>query len=128
MSARKQITTSEAAQPVGPYAQAVAAGGLVFIAGQGPFSPTGERIGESFAEQLRATLDNLETIANAAGTSLSHAVRMGAYLDDLANFAEFNAILRETLQEPYPARTTIQADLPGFAVEIDVVLALPEAE
>jgi enamine deaminase RidA (YjgF/YER057c/UK114 family) len=101
-------------------------GNLLFLAGQGPFDALGDRVGETFADQVRATLDNLERVAQAAGTSLANAVRIGAYLSTLNHFAEFNAIIAEYVSEPFPARTTVPVDLRGFDVEIDAVLYVPE--
>lgn len=111
--------------PVGPYSPGIRVGDLLFTAGQGPFDADGARVGETFADQVRVTMDNLAKIAAAAGTSLDHAVRMGAYLTTLDDFEEFNSIVGEYLTHPHPARTTIQADLRGFDVEIDLVIAVP---
>jgi 2-iminobutanoate/2-iminopropanoate deaminase len=113
--------------PSGPYSPGIKVGNLLFLAGQAPFGPDGERVGETFAEQVRHTLDNLERVANEAGTSLKNAVRIGAYLSTLNHFAEFNTIIAEYMTEPYPARTTIPVDLRGFDVEIDAVLFIPDA-
>jgi 2-iminobutanoate/2-iminopropanoate deaminase len=112
--------------PVGPYSPAIRVGNLLFVAGQGPFAADGKREGETFEEQLRVTMRNLSAIAEAAGTSLTNAVRMGAFLSSLDNFDEFNRILPEFLTEPYPARTTVPIALRGFDVEIDMVIAIPE--
>ena len=114
--------------PAGPYSPGIKVGNLLFLAGQGPFGPNGERVGETFADQVRATLDNLERVANEAGSSLKNAVRIGAYLSTLNYFAEFNSIIGEYVSEPYPARTTVPADLRGFDVEIDAIVYLPDAE
>lgn len=113
--------------PAGPYSPGAISGGFVFLAGQGPFDAAGERIGETFADQVRATFRNLEAVAQAAGTSLHHAVRYGVYLRSLDDFAEFNEIAAEFVSEPYPARTTIEVALRGFDVELDAIVALPEA-
>ncbi|WP_308797738.1 RidA family protein [Agromyces silvae] len=118
------IVPSNVPAPVGPYSPAIRVGDLVFLAGQGPFATDGSLVGATFAEQTRQTFRNLAAVAEAAGGSLSDIVRMGAYLDDLANFEEFNQIAREFLDEPFPARTTIQADLLGFEIEIDAILHL----
>ncbi|GAA4836074.1 RidA family protein [Garicola koreensis] len=123
----KAIKTELAPPPVGPYSPGVAFEGLVFLAGQGPFDANGQRIGGTFADQVRATFHNLETIAQAAGTSLHNAVRYSVYLNTLDDFAEFNEIAMEFLSEPFPVRTTIQANLRGFDVEIDAIVAEPEA-
>jgi len=123
----ESVRTVDAPPPSGTYSQGVVASGpLLFLAGQGPFDAAGQRVGETFADQARQAFRNLEAVARAAGTSLEHAVRYGVYLRDLDDFAEFNEVAREFLVEPYPARTTIQAALRGFDVEIDAIVALPE--
>ena len=114
--------------PSGPYSPGIKAGNLLFLAGQGPFDAEGNRVGETFAEQVRATLDNLERVANEAGSSLRNAVRVGAYLSTLNHFAEFNSIISEYMSEPFPARTTVPVDLRGFDVEIDAVVYVPEPQ
>lgn len=118
------VSTPSAPAPVGPYSQGIAAGGLLFLAGQGPFDETGALVGETFAEQAHRTFQNLAAVAEAAGTDLGAVVRLGAYLNDLGDFAEFNAIAAEYLPEPFPARTTIQADLMGFLIELDAVVLI----
>ncbi|MGC5628788.1 RidA family protein [Georgenia sp. Z1344] len=124
----QQITSPEAPAPAGPYSSGIVSGGFLFLAGQGPFDADSTLVGGSFADQVRRTFANLEAVAQAAGTSMSNAVRIGVYLNDMADWPEFNEVSKECLSEPYPARTSIQADLSGFLVEIDAVVALvPEA-
>lgn len=118
------VFTASAPAPVGPYSQGIAAGGLLFLAGQGPFDEAGALVPGTFAEQAHRTFQNLAAVAAAAGTDLSAVVRLGAYLNSLDDFAEFNRIAAEYLPEPFPARTTIQADLMGFLIELDAVLLL----
>ena len=122
--AKRVISTDAAPPPGGAYSQAVAAGNLVFLAGQGPFAPSGDRIQSSFADEARQTFENLAAVAAAAGGSLADAVRVGVFLRDMANFAAMNEIYREFFPEPFPARTTVQSDLPGFEIEVDAVLSL----
>ena len=121
---KRPISTDSAPAPGGAYSQAIAAGNLVFLAGQGPFAPSGDKVEGPFAEQARQTFENLAAVAAAAGGSLADAVRVGVYLRDMENFATMNEIYREFFPEPLPARTTIQSDLPGFEIEVDAVLAL----
>lgn len=123
----QQITAPTAPAPAGPYSPGIVHGGFLFLAGQGPFDAEGTMVGGTFAEQVRQTFANLEAVANAAGTSMAHAVRIGVYLNDMADWPEFNEVSREHLTEPYPARTSIQADLSGFLVEIDAIVAIPDA-
>lgn len=111
--------------PAGPYSAGIVHAGVLYLAGQGPFDETGTRVGETFADQVRRTFENLAVNARAAGTSLEHTIRYGVYLKSLDDFAEFNELAKEFLTEPYPARTTIPVELRGFDVEIDAIVAIP---
>lgn len=123
---KQVISTDQAAPPGGPYSQAVVAGDLVFLAGAVPVLPDGTWVKGTFAEQARVALTNLQKVAEAAGTDLSHAVRVGVYLRDFANFPEFNKLYIEFFgAENLPARTTIPVALDGFDIEIDAVLTKP---
>ena len=122
------VSSPHAPAPAGTYSSGIVSGGFLFIAGQGPFDADGGLVGETFADQLRQTFRNLQAIAEAGGTSLDRAVRIGVYLNDMDDWAELNTLSEEFLSEPYPVRTTIQADLNGFQIEVDAVIALPEAE
>lgn len=121
---RDEITTERAPAPAGTYSQAIAAGGLLWIAGQTPRAPDGTRITGSFEEQARQTLDNVEAVAQAAGSSLRAAVKVNVYLRDTDNRAKFDEIYREYVGGPAPARCLVQSDLPGFDIEVDAVVAL----
>ena len=121
---KQPITSASAPQPSGAYSQGISAGGFVFLSGQGPFMPNGELPEGGFGAQARQVFANLAAVAEAAGGSLADAVRVGVYLDDLDDFPEMNDIYREAFPEPLPARTTIQTPLPGFGIEVDVVLHL----
>jgi len=117
------IMTDQAGPPGGPYSQAVVAGNLVFCAGSTPTRPDGTRVEGGFEAQARATFENLKVVAEAAGTSLDHAVRVGVYLRDFADFDAMNVLFAEYFgSSAPPARTTLEAPLPGFVIEIDAVL------
>ena len=122
--AKRQVSTQSAPPPGGAYSQAIAAGNLIFLAGQGPFKPSGEKVAGSFEDEARQTFSNLAAVAEAAGGSLADAVRVGVFLRDMDNFASMNEIYREFFPDPWPARTTVQSDLPGFEIEVDAVLSL----
>ena len=116
---------ADAAPPqAGPYSHAVRTGNLVFLAGQGPFDPATGTIPEAFEDQVRQTLENLATVAKAAGGSLTDAVRVGVYLRTMDDFPALNPVYAEFFTEPYPARTTIQSNM-NIPIEIDAVLELP---
>jgi reactive intermediate/imine deaminase len=121
---RKPVLSQEAPQPSGGYSQGIVAGGFLYLAGQGPFDATGERVGTTIAEQVRQVLENLDAVARAAGGSLQNAVRCGMYIRDMAHFDEMDAEYRRFFSEPMPARTTIQSNLVGFDVEGDAVVWL----
>jgi len=123
---KRPIETRGAPAPSGAYSQAIVAGDFMFLSGQGPFDSEGNLVGESFADQARQTFANLAAIAAEGGKTLADAVRVGVYLSDMDTFEEMNAIYRQTFPEPLPARTTIQTQLPGFGIEVDVVLYLGE--
>ncbi|WP_116247985.1 RidA family protein [Nocardiopsis sp. FIRDI 009] len=126
MASRKQIVTSpDAAPPGGPYSQAVVAGDFVYLAGATPHRADRSLVDGSFEEQARATFDNLVTVAEAAGSSLADAVQARVYLRDLDDFQAMNAVFAEYFGDEPPVRTTIQADLPGFLIEVDAVLYKP---
>ena len=105
--------------PAFSYSQGIIVGDFLFIAGQ---VPTGD-VPVTFVEQVRRTLDNLAAIAAAAGTSLANAVRVNVYLDDIETVHQLDPVYLEYFVVPYPARTTIQAGLRGYLVEIDAIVA-----
>jgi 2-iminobutanoate/2-iminopropanoate deaminase len=83
-------------------------------------------VGESFEEQAIRTLDNLRTIAEAAGARLTDFVKVNVYLNDLGNIAKFNEIYQRYFSEPYPARTTVHSALVGMMIEVDGIAVLPD--
>lgn len=112
----------DAPKPGGSYSHAVRAGDVIYLAGQTPHDPETREQPEGFEEQARLAFRNLEAVARAAGASLADAVRVGVYLRDMDDFAVMNAVFAEFVPEPSPVRTTVQSDLPGFAIEVDAVL------
>ena len=122
------ITTSHAPAAIGPYSQAIACGGLVFISGQLPIDPaTGKLVEAPIADRTRQVLRNLEAIARAAGGELAGIVKTTIFLTDLADFQTVNGAYGEFFPTTPPARSTIQvAALPlGSNIEIEAVLQLP---
>jgi reactive intermediate/imine deaminase len=122
---RKVVHTERAPKAIGPYSQAVAAGGLVFLSGQVGLDPkTGELVAGGLEAEARRAFSNLAAVADAAGPGLAAAVRVTVYLTDLGQFAVANRIMQEFFTEPYPARVTIGVSaLPrGAAIEVDCIL------
>jgi len=122
---RKTIHTPKAPKAIGPYSQAIAANGTVYLSGQIGLDPaTGELVSGGIEAQARRVFTNLAAVAEAAGSSLAAAVRVTIYLVDFGHFAVVNGIMQEYFNEPYPARVTIAAaGLPrGAAIEVDCIL------
>ena len=117
--------SERAPKAIGPYSQAVGAGGTVYLSGQVALDPaTGQIVEGGFEVQARRAFENLKAVAEAAGTSLAAAVRVTIYLTDLGQFPVANKVMAEYFAEPYPARVTIGvAALPrGSAIEVDCIL------
>ena len=123
---RTTIASDAAPRAIGPYAQAVAAGDLVFCSGQVGLDPANGRLvpGGIAAETARA-LDNLAADLSAAGLGLDDVVKTTVYLLDLADFASMNEVYARYFGVSYPARATVGvAALPaGARVEIEAVAA-----
>ena len=119
---REVIRTSQGPLPRGPYSQAIVADGFVFVAGQGPANPsTNELQLGDVASETRQTLQNIQAILEAAGSSLRDVVRVGVFLADIKDFDAMNAVYREFFPADQPARTTVGAQLPRIKVEIDCI-------
>jgi 2-iminobutanoate/2-iminopropanoate deaminase len=124
---RETVTALNAPAAIGPYAQAIRAGGLLFCSGQIPLDPeTGELVEGSAGEQARRCLESLAAVCAAAGTALSEAVRLTVYVTDINTFSEVNDVYATYFDGDPPARVTVGvAALPrGADVEIDAVVAL----
>ncbi|QYN37266.1 RidA family protein [Pseudonocardia sp. DSM 110487] len=121
--AKRAVSTTEAAPPGGPYSQAVVAGDHVYLAGAVPTTPDGTWVRGSFEEQARQVFTNLQKTAEAAGASLTDAVRVGVYLRDFGDFEAMNTLFAEFFgKENAPVRTTIPVALNGFDIEVDAIL------
>ena len=118
------VTTENAPGAIGPYSQALKAGGMVFCSGQIPIDPqTGEFVSDVIGAQTEQVLRNLSEVLQAAGTSLDNVVKTTVFLADMNDFAEMNEVYGRFFSENKPARATVQAArLPRDAkVEIDCI-------
>ena len=121
---KRIIKTEDAPKAIGPYSQAVVAGGFVFASGQIPTDPaTGQFVEGGISEQTRQVLRNLSKVLEAAGTGLERVVKTTVFLADMNDFAAMNEVYARFFGENPPARSTVQAArLPRDArVEIDLV-------
>ena len=120
----KTIHTEQAPKAVGPYSQAIEAGGFVFASGQLPIDPaTGTFPEGGIKEQTRQSLTNAQAVLRAAGIDLTHVVKTTVFLSDIDNFAAMNEVYAEFFKEPYPARSAFAVKtLPkGALVEVECI-------
>lgn len=119
-----EIKSAAAPAAIGPYSQAIEAGGMVFASGQLPIDPaTGSIVEGDIEQQTHQSLRNVQAILEAAGTDLSHVVKTTVFLSSITNFANMNEVYAQYFREPFPARSAVAVkDLPkGALVEIEVV-------
>mgnify|MGYP001227523651 FL=1 len=122
---KKIIYTEKAPKAIGPYSQAVSAGGFTFISGQIAINPeTGDLMNDSIKDQAEQVLKNLIAICEEANGSLADIVKLTIYITNMNDFAVVNETMQKYFSEPYPARATVEVSaLPlGVNVEMDAVL------
>ena len=121
---KRRIQTAEAPQAIGPYSQAIEAGGLIFASGQIPTDPaTGQFVAGGIAEQTEQVLKNLKAVLEAAGSGLDQVVKTTVFLASMEEFAAMNEVYGKFFETDPPARATVEAArLPRDArVEIEAV-------
>ena len=121
------VATSGAPRAIGPYSQALRAGGFLFTAGQVGFDPaTGELVDGGISPETRQVLQNIRAILDAGGSALAQVVKTTVFLVDMADFAAMNEVYAEAFGAHRPARSTVAvAALPrGARVEIEAVAAI----
>lgn len=120
----KVIHTENAPKAIGPYSQAIEAGGMVFASGQIPIDPATDNFVEGgIKEQTRMSLTNAQNILREAGTDLAHVVKTTVFLSDMDNFAAMNEVYAEFFSQPFPARSAVAVKtLPkGALVEVECI-------
>ncbi len=125
---KRIIQTTSAPAAIGPYSQAVAAGGLLFCSGQIPLDPaTGQLVSGGIAEQTQRVLDNVKALLEAAGSGLDRVVKTTVFLKDMNEFAAMNEVYARAFAAPPPARSTVEvARLPrDVRIEVEVIALLP---
>ena len=123
------ISTEKAPAAIGPYSQGVVVNGLLFASGQIALSPeTGELVGTTIEEQAEQVMKNVGALLAAAGTDFDHVVKTTCFLEDISDFAKFNAVYAKSFGQKLPARSAVGIDkLPkGALVEVEVIADVVE--
>lgn len=123
------ISTEKAPAAIGPYSQGVVVNGLLFASGQIALSPeTGELVGATIEEQAEQVMKNVGALLAAAGTNFDHVVKTTCFLEDIADFAKFNAVYAKSFGEKLPARSAVGIDkLPkGALIEVEVIASVED--
>ena len=123
----RSVQTDAAPAAIGPYSQAIIAGGFLYTAGQIPIDPgTGQVVEGDIVPQTRRVMDNLQAVLAAAGASWKDVVKTTVFLQDMGDFPRMNEVYSAAMGDARPARSTVQvAGLPrGVRVEIELVAHL----
>lgn len=121
---KKIIHTTQAPAPIGPYSQAVQAGGFLFVSGQIPINPaSGELILDNIEQETHQVMANIKAILEVAGLDFANIVKTSIFLKNMDDFAKVNAVYGEYFTADFPARETVQVSrLPkDVNVEISVI-------
>jgi 2-iminobutanoate/2-iminopropanoate deaminase len=122
--AKEVVRSDSAPLPIGPYSQAIRAGGMIFVSGQIPLDPgTGQMVAGDVKAQTRRVLENVAAVLQAAGSSMDRVVKTTIFLRDMNDFGAVNEEYASVFRELPPARSTVQAArLPRDAmIEIDCI-------
>lgn len=122
----EKVSTADAPAAIGPYSQAIKAGGFVFTSGQIALDPaTGTLVGQEIADQAEQVMKNLAAVLQAAGSSFENVVKTTCFLNDMADFAAFNQVYSKYITTA-PARSCVAVkELPkGALVEVEAVALL----
>ena len=128
MHDKKIIATHRAPKAIGPYSQGVVSNGHIFLSGQIPLNSNGELLDGNIQEQVALVFQNIRHLLETANCTLQNIVKLTVFLKDIEDFDAVNDKMIELLEEPYPARSLVQAAaLPkNVDVEIEVIAGLNE--
>ena len=126
MHDKKIIATHRAPKAIGPYSQGVVSNGHIFLSGQIPLNSNGELLDGNIQEQVALIFQNIRHLLETQNCTLQNIVKLTVFLKDIENFDAINDKMIELLEEPYPARSLVQAAaLPkNVDVEIEVIAGL----
>jgi 2-iminobutanoate/2-iminopropanoate deaminase len=118
---KKTIQTGHAPAAIGPYSQAIEAGGMIFCSGQLGLDPgTSRLVAGGIEAETRRALENLTEVLRAAGLNLNDVVETTIFVADLRDFDVVNRIYGEHFKEPYPARSTVQAGALALGARVEI--------
>lgn len=120
----KDIYTSNAPEPVGPYSQAIVVDGTIYISGQIPINPeSGKLIEGTIEDATHQVMKNIKAILEEAGSSLDKIIKCSIFVKDLSDFGKINEVYGSYLSAPFPARETVEVSkLPlNATVEISAI-------
>jgi len=123
------VSTEKAPKALGPYSQAIRAGGFIWCSGQIPINPATNSIeAATIEDQTRQSISNLKNVLEAAGSSLANVVKTTVFIKDMNDFAALNAVYAEMFGDTKPARSCVEvARLPkDVKVEIECVAVAGE--
>lgn len=126
----KRIVTDRAPGAIGPYSQAIQLGNILFCSGQIPLDPeTGQIVGATIEEQTERVMKNVSGLLESQGLSVKNIVKTTVFLKNMGEFPKFNEVYQKFLQEPFPARSTVEvARLPkDVMVEVEAIAFVPHA-
>ena len=121
---KQAIETQQAPAAIGPYSQAIEAGGTIYVSGQLPINPATGQFAEGGIKELTLqSLTNMQHILQQAGCDMQHVVKTSVFLADMNDFAEMNEVYAEFFKAPFPARSAVAVKtLPkGARVEIECI-------
>jgi len=121
---KKVILTDKAPKAIGPYSQAIQAGGFLFLSGQIPIDPkTGELIKGDIRQQTRQVLENMKGLLESEGLEMKDVVKVTVFLKDLGSFSQMNEVYATYFSSFPPARSTVEvANLPRDAgIEVEAI-------
>jgi len=117
----RSVLTIYAPQPIGPYSQAIIAGGFIFTAGQIPVNPSTNTVVEgSIQDKTRQCLENIKAIMEAADSSLGKVVKVTVFLKDMNDFPHMNEVYAEYFKDTKPARSAVQVAKLPLDVDIEI--------
>lgn len=116
---KRAVKAPELPVPTAPLSQGIEAGPFIFVSGQVPHDPATDSVPDA---QTRVVLQNIERVLRAA---VADVVKVTAHLANLDDREAFNAVYRELMPEPHPARTTVGSQLGAILVEVDVIAYMP---